>query len=322
MSDSNKKTKSKQPVLAVDLIRSILERLSFVDFHSARCVSSEWYSTSKSCHGSSSSRRKILKATTTSVHRIPLPSLESVDGWQIGHSGRFSYERSKIGKAVLWVDEKSRDYFVVWNFDCLVAYHKKGDANNSWKVLKPLKNEGFYDMVLKERKLYVLSDGRGVKVFDFSYGDPPTEFCVSSQSPWYNRSVNLVLTLSGELVLIISNMGRHSFNVFKLDPTSSKWIKIESIGDEALLLDQGITVAAKDGVMKNCIYFSNHHFRRYEGTNLGKDDIDNGICVYNIQTQKVVHKFPYLIDSRMLVGFSPLVVENGFFKAISSFVFC
>lgn len=28
---------------------SILQRLSFADFHRARCVSSEWYSASKSC---------------------------------------------------------------------------------------------------------------------------------------------------------------------------------------------------------------------------------------------------------------------------------
>jgi len=67
-----------------------------------------------------------------------------------------------------------------------------------------------------------------------------------------------VVTLSGEVLVIASRVEPHPgtflFFVYKLDPKSSKWSIIKSIGDEALILDLGIIVAAKDGVMKNCIY--------------------------------------------------------------------
>ncbi|CAN8311862.1 unnamed protein product [Cochlearia groenlandica] len=46
MIDSEQKTK--QPILVIDPIRSILERLSFVDYHRARSVSSLWYLASTS----------------------------------------------------------------------------------------------------------------------------------------------------------------------------------------------------------------------------------------------------------------------------------
>ncbi|CAH8257323.1 unnamed protein product [Arabidopsis lyrata] len=54
MNDSEEKTcydNPKQPIIVVDLVRLILERLSFVDFHRARCVSSTWYIASKSVTG-------------------------------------------------------------------------------------------------------------------------------------------------------------------------------------------------------------------------------------------------------------------------------
>jgi len=62
MWDSNEKTcdDSNQPILVVDLIRSILERLSFVDFHRARCISSLWYTASESCIGGPSTPWIIL----------------------------------------------------------------------------------------------------------------------------------------------------------------------------------------------------------------------------------------------------------------------
>lgn len=48
MVDSNKTIRN-DPMLIPDLVILVMERLSFVDFHRARCVSSVWYSASKSC---------------------------------------------------------------------------------------------------------------------------------------------------------------------------------------------------------------------------------------------------------------------------------
>jgi len=133
-----------------------------------------------------------------------------------------------------------------------------------------------------------------------------------------------VVTLSGEVLVIASRVEPHPgtflFFVYTLDPESSKWSIIKSIGDEALILDLGIIVAAKDGVMKNCIYFSNDHFHKYSGISLCGDN-GNSIFIYHIGTKKVIQVFEHLTASlpipfRMLVGFSPLSVENGCFKTI------
>ncbi|XP_024015300.1 LOW QUALITY PROTEIN: F-box protein KIB4-like [Eutrema salsugineum] len=336
MIESKEKTCSdaKQPILVHDVIRSILERLSFVDFHRARCVSSAWYSASKSCMGVTNPKTPWIilfpdgnscklydpldhKSYTIKddhlgfdfatsrclassgswflmlVHRsdfylvnlftrerLPLPSMES-------------FEDVRVGSAVLWVDETSRDYLVVWSSASSFAYYKKGDNNQeTWKLLNPFKNHevGCVDMVFKQGKLYVLGTTRNVTVVDFSGSDSPME--CASLPPTRNflhrpHLNNIAVTLSGEILIIASvelSPGRRIFNVFKLDPKSSAWISTNSIGDQVLLLDLGITVAAKDGVMRNCIYFS-----------LCKDD--NRLCVYHINTGKVIQVFDHLTAS-------------------------
>ncbi|CAH2055185.1 unnamed protein product [Thlaspi arvense] len=112
-------------------------------------------------------------------------------------------------------------------------------------------------MVFKESKLYVLSELQRITVYDFSGGDSPMECAISGQS--------------------------------------SKWSILKSLGEEALLMDQGITVAAKDGVLKNCIYYSNDQLYRRIGSRLKNDY--NVICVCNIQTKKQVQVFPHLTAS-------------------------
>ncbi|VVA96347.1 unnamed protein product [Arabis nemorensis] len=374
MIDSKEKTDSNddstQPVLVMDLIRSILDRLSFADFCRARCISSDWYSASKSSirgitnpwliffpkvygeikndtckffnprdnnfytvrdqrfdfawsyyFASSGSwflmyQNRILHLLNVFTReRIPLPSLESLDGSEVIVMRKNSF----VIYATL--DYKGKDRRNNGDF---LAYHKSGDNNNneSWKVLQHLKkNEGCVDMVFNESKLYVLRVTRRVTVFDFSGGDSPME-CASYPSPMECASFksrdddvrfsnNLAVTLSGEVLIISGRVeypwinfqhfrrsgttsGRYFFNMYKLDPKSSEWRIIESLGEEALLLDQGITVAAQGGVVKNCIYFSNGKLHGYDGY---KDA--NGICncVYNIKTKKMFKVFEHLTAS-------------------------
>lgn len=157
---------------------------------------------------------------------IPLPSLETIQGPHI------RFERTSSGKlvftkepyinikiAILWVDERSRDYFVVWNMGRIFEYHKKGDSSKSWKVFQPLKNRDYcdmglkhfpplkncqdycVDMVFKDHKLYMLCDNRKIDVFDFSCGDSPKECASFPTSNWYHSEYteNLAVTLAGEV---------------------------------------------------------------------------------------------------------------------------
>ncbi|KFK37800.1 hypothetical protein AALP_AA3G031000 [Arabis alpina] len=250
--------------------------------------------------------------------KIRLPSIGAIDGWKMSfertgdsdflvtfyyESGNFQTGKCQdinIGSAVLWVDERSKDYFVVWNIDCFFAYYKKGDTNRAWKVFEPLKNQGCLDMVLKESKLYVLSRSRKVTVFDFSGGGDSPKKCASFRSPHFDGKQhfnNLAVTLSGEVLIIASNVNYPEmsyFQVYGIDPKSSKWKRIDSLGNEALILDVGITVEAKDGVKKNCIYFSNDQVHRYSANRLC---YEASICVYNIQTKMAVQRFQHLAAS-------------------------
>ncbi|CAE5966012.1 unnamed protein product [Arabidopsis arenosa] len=269
---------------------------------------------------------------------ILLPPLESIDGcpmefvrtcdskvWvtlnnenKANDSGRkrtsYTVSHLRIDKGVLWVDEESRDYLVVWNYDGLLAYHKKGDDdNNSWKVLEPLKNQQCVDMVCKESKLYVLSDTR-VTVLDFSRDGSPIK-CASFKSLDCRRSFfpkNLAVTLSGQVLIVINNGRRSSsicfFDVYKMDPKSLEWRKINSIGDEALLFDLGITVAAKDGVLKNCIYF--YTAVPYQSRGSFVRNADSGIRVYHIRTKNVVQVYQPALTASSPISFRWVCSES------------
>lgn len=370
VTDSNEKTcnDSRQPILCTDLIRWILERLSFVDFHRARCVSSGWYLASKSCIGVTNpttpwiilfTKEEQLENNNVScklfdprdhscytvrdlgfdfarscclassgswflmlLHRtdfylfnmftrqkIPLPSMESIDDSDATSSSGESSDVRSIGSAVLWVDEESRDYLVVWSYNSFFAYHKRGDNNERWKLLKPLKSEGCIDMVFKQGKLYVLTVTRSVTVFDFLGGDSPTECEITPPPRWCRQGLlnNIALTLSGEVLLIesiVTQKGRCFFDIFRRDPKrKDDWIFIDSVGEEALLLDQGITVAAKDGVMTNCIYFSSDRFCRDSGIRLSNSDYI--ICVSHVKKNRVVQRFDHLTAS------SPIIFKDA-----------
>lgn len=86
-----------------------------------------------------------------------------------------------------------------------------------------------------------------------------------------------------------------------MDPESSEWSAIGSLGDEALLWDQGVTVEAKDGVMKHCIYLRKYQLDRRSWARPPNDD--NGICIYNYQTHKQVQMFQHLSDSSSSLPF-------------------
>ncbi|KAJ0244543.1 F-box protein KIB4 [Hirschfeldia incana] len=375
------KTIRKDPMLILDLVILVMERLSFVDFHRARCVSSVWYSASKSCRtrqgnpwlvlfpadvlhlpeesiedscklfdpidhksytvrdlGSEFLRTSCLASynswflmldrrtrfyllnmlTRERLHLPSLESMESTDGLLLKFKRNFDssftvttlhYKDNvtllstcfRIDAAVLWVDERNRDYLVVWAFDRSLAYHKKGD--DGWRVFRSSTNQRCVDMVFIESKLYVLVEDRSITAFDFSCGDSPMEYASFTTSPeCYGpygpiNFEHLAMTLSGQ-VLAISGVRSHVLNIYKMDPKSSKWSIIESLGDEALLFDPRITVPAKDGVLKNCLYYSNDRFHRDNDYNLREDD--NRIFVVNIQNNYEVQLFNHVTASSPL----------------------
>ncbi|CAN8311859.1 unnamed protein product [Cochlearia groenlandica] len=167
-------------------------------------------------------------------------------------------------------------------------------------------------MVLKDSKLYLLSVKQGVTVFDFSVDDSPREVAnfpfTCRLSYLYGRDTltyNLGVTLSGEVLIVLNKVkpkaSDYYFTLYKLiNPKSSEWRKVNSIGHEVLLLDLGVTVAPtvshQDGiVLWNCIYFGNDKHRRYNGTSLCNED--NCICICNFWDERVPNTFQWLTKS-------------------------
>ncbi|WZZ31623.1 hypothetical protein YC2023_015024 [Brassica napus] len=125
-----------------------------------------------------------------------------------------------------------------------------------------------------------------IEIYDFS-GDSPVAL-THPPYPFYRRPrflspfiINrIAVTTSGEALLVtIYNIHKtsRSFYVYKMNHATNKWDEMASLGDQALIVDLGITVSAKDvqGFKSNSIYFS--------GVGFGTDHI----FIYSLATRKV-----------------------------------
>ncbi|CAH8314269.1 unnamed protein product [Eruca vesicaria subsp. sativa] len=211
----------------------------------------------------------------------------------------------RLDSPVLWIDDKTKDYLVIGED---LVYFKKG--NNSWKQI-PEQLSRIRDVVFKDHQLFCLTNDE-LHIFDFS-GEFPLQIsrvsvrkgCVKPvkiggrmrlpQIPWHVQEVrrrkNVVVTVRGDVLMVKSKSPFMSetwnFKIFKMD-SSNGWERIFSLGDEAIILDLGITVVAKDqeGVTSNSIYFT--------GDEINLDDTE--IFVFNLDTNKV-EQLPQLVSS-------------------------
>lgn len=196
----------------------------------------------------------------------------------------------------------------MWGFgEWCVAYSKKGDT--FWNQIQIPVDYGCSHMVYKDQKLYyLLKDYIGsngfIKIFDFSGEIPRETFqCggvpgnISSLDPtgnsWRITNAKLVVTVTGD-VLYVENWATlftslWSFRVYKVYSSGlfNKYEQVDSLGNEAMVFDLGITVLANDdivgGFKRNSIY--------YKTTCRGKNTTQ--ICLFNFETKEMepLHKF-------------------------------
>ncbi|XP_019087364.1 PREDICTED: probable F-box protein At4g22165 [Camelina sativa] len=226
-----------------------------------------------------------------------------------------------IKSPAFWIDEKTKDHIVFWGLrDWCVVYAKKGDT--SWNQIP---NTSYCsDMVYKDHKLYFLNSDGGFKILDFSDEIPqrilkrgmfrsrlemarrPSRnnklggrlwLCrrVESTDYWVFSDPKLVVTIRGDVLKVIMkqhNMSKEwSFsvtNIYKSSGKIKKYKRVDSLGDEAMLLDLGITVPSCeiDGLNGNSIYFSGCRGRPKT----------NGIFIFSLETKKLeqLHKYDCL----------------------------
>ncbi|CAH2078306.1 unnamed protein product, partial [Thlaspi arvense] len=195
--------------------------------------------------------------------RINLPGIEI-------ESDRLIYllPVRRLWSPILWVDEKTKDYIVIGlvGDEALVCL-KKGD--DSWKQIPQLSFSSIYmcfHMVYKDHKLYCLNYD-DLHIFDFS-GDIPLQVSKISvhgyvkrekdlgimrhRMPWgmedkvVRRKNSVVVTVRGDVLIVRSKRRPQEtwrFRIYKMDSSNgNNWEEIVSLGDEAIVLDLGVTV--------------------------------------------------------------------------------
>lgn len=213
--------------------------------------------------------------------------------------------------ACLWIDDRSKEYVVVWEMAEKLVFTKKG--NNTWRRIGANTYYRYGKQLVYEHKfqrLYFYGN-YVVKVWCLSGDDPleeleyypPLQFAFwdflidrGKDEETYLREEKLymreyvdsrlnlaVSTVSGEVFKVanaVLKSKRWLFCVYKMNHINLCWEVIDSLGDEALILDMGITVVAKDvpGIKRNSIYFS--------GLDDGRTNPDH-IFVFDLTTHKI-----------------------------------
>lgn len=216
--------------------------------------------------------------------RINLPSLSlRVRGnvrFQRKDDGGFFLEHSWLDRetiinryietAVLWIDEKTKDFVVCWIYnDQYLFSFKKGD--DSWWHLEDTK---CLAMAYKDQKLCVYTCDHHIKILDYS-GHIPEEIIEENPylnhpfyydpQPWeYIWKKRVAITTSGDVLIILSLIGssedqeKRLFYIFKMNLQDDEWERVDSLGNEILVFGDGLTLAvasANEDTRGGVIYF-------------------------------------------------------------------
>ncbi|KAH0932598.1 hypothetical protein HID58_009715, partial [Brassica napus] len=205
--------------------------------------------------------------------RIDLPPLESHQGrlqvnrlqnntftFMINQSSAPGRNVLNRTKAVLWVDEKTKGYLVVWSIGLsYIMYTKNGI--DFWREI-PIKEgpenlHGCQDIVYKDNNLYILTGLNRIRILDCSQELPRALVDNVDDDPFRDdqrRRGKIGVTVSGE-VLIVKNRLKQVFNILKMNSDGTSWDEVESLGEESWITDLGVTVPGVDGSRPNSIYY-------------------------------------------------------------------
>ncbi|KAG7571964.1 hypothetical protein ISN44_As09g003610 [Arabidopsis suecica] len=248
-------------------------------------------------------------------------------------NGSCSVQTTKYLRGLLWVDDKNGDFVVVWQFEegQFLGFCKKGDLHyRDIPIRVDVRREfrGLKDVVLKGYNLYSLVTRSFIRHLDLSGQDgfkdvsviprfpmwkpytPRVDFGVTEIKKVISFSDSIAVTTSGEVLLVFTKAYEpfcersRIFRVYKRDPKEldpntydTRLVEMESIGDEALFFDLGITVPADHtlGIEPNSIYFTRND--RFGHKNISIPCLID-ICVYNIAT-RTIKRFPSLSNLKL-----------------------
>ncbi|XP_019097437.1 PREDICTED: probable F-box protein At5g25300 [Camelina sativa] len=210
------------------------------------------------------SRSNLYIMDVFSEKMIHLPPLESIKG------GHFSLER--VGDKIFSENEKKEEYVVVWFFGMVskyIAYCKNGEDHYRdipTRTNVPRELRGLSDIVLHGGdSLYIFTARQLIRKLVF-FGQEGFMDVYKSDTLLLRKVTldhisggrfhsSIAVTTAGEVLLVQNffyEITRYrNFRVFKKDPNPdpdaiiddpNHIVEVHSLGDEALLLDLGITV--------------------------------------------------------------------------------
>ncbi|CAH8355031.1 unnamed protein product [Eruca vesicaria subsp. sativa] len=266
-------------------------------------------------------RLETLKGGTHEIQRVGENDFKE-NLIRRGTAFAWGHHTSKDLRGLVWVDDKNEDYVVVWRVSTCqyLGFCKKGDAHYGEITLGTdvVRRElrGGDDIVLKGYNLYLLSSRRYIRHLDLSGQDggikdasvyhkfpmsiPIADERVMNAYKPISVGNNIVVPTSGEPLFLYTRVDEPTsgrprfFRLYKrdakdLDPgTIDTWlVEVDSLGDEALFFDLGITVPADHtlGIEPNSIYFTRNDRRRFSHTKRLTPCID--VCVYNLATKNI-----------------------------------
>ncbi|KAL0773157.1 hypothetical protein Bca101_038308 [Brassica carinata] len=300
--------------LPMDILRFLLEHLCFIDFHRAKMVCRNWYLCSKqTVRRRSGSPLLILSSEDDCVLFNPEEdrvnkSTRDLSGTRfLANSGEKEFNERAVGG----FPEKgfSQRHFARTGKIVTVPFQ------HGLVFTLPLKAYLIWYTTLKYVRLLDLSGHEGFMqvtnrsfILPFLPAFPPS----SEEITYAGRlkvNYNIAVTRSGEVLLVkcmvfkattSAMMPKRMFHLYKTDPNPDSEdilhrenlsFEVHSLGDEALLLDSGITVPADPtlGIEPNSIYFTRHDRVR----NYVQEPSCPDICVFNLATKKFT-RFPIL----------------------------
>ncbi|XP_010444838.1 PREDICTED: F-box protein At5g25290-like [Camelina sativa] len=230
-------------------------------------------------------------------------------------------------RGLLWVDKKKEEFVVVWYFHRIkymteyLAFCK--NAEDHYHEI-PARLQDVSDMVLPctGDSLYVLTTSNHIRKLTYKglIKDILAPFCLPSPpTGLYDDDecrYNIAVRPSGEVLVVMSIFYGSSrpwmflldsfwmFLLYKKNPYRvpdnrfyNMLVKVDSLGDEALFLDLGITVPANRdlGIEPNSIYFSR---TRHAGFSFQKSSCLD-VCVLNIATKTLKRCFPGFLNIKL-----------------------
>ncbi|GAV70252.1 DUF295 domain-containing protein, partial [Cephalotus follicularis] len=210
---------------------------------------------------------------------------------------------SFVHKAILSSSPKFRsntcEVVMIYGLNSKLAYYKSGEE--SWNDLDG-KHAHYCDILFNKNKLYALSNGGFIEVWDFDGGVPIKRMDINLSfegtkeaefltKELYARTVYLVESC-GDILLVVRYIGElvneagqpvyeadlytkedtHplvcpyrtlKFYVHKLDFNEGKWVEVDSLGNQTLFLGGNHSLSISNSrIKKNSIYFIDDYWMR------------------------------------------------------------